>query len=264
MIYLPEFDPVAIGAGPLRIRWYGLMYGIGFFLAWVLGRYRIKKGYCDWTPKEMDDILFGLIFGLLLGARLGYVLFYNPVFFFTHPLDIFSVWKGGMSFHGGVLGMVLAAWYFYKKTGRGILEIGDFIVPMAPPGLFFGRIGNFINAELEGRMSSLPWAVVYPPETDIFGARHPSQLYEACLEGIVLFLILWFYSSKPRPKGHVLGLFLIFYGLFRFTLEFFRQPDAQLGFIAFGWLTMGQLLCVPMLLVGAYLFFRKSDVTDKK
>ncbi len=184
------------------------------------------------------------------------MLFYAPVFFWNHPAEIPAVWNGGMSFHGGAIGVFLAVWLFARKHGKTILEVGDFIVPLAPPGLFFGRMGNFINNELPGRVSDLPWAVIYPG-TAGDTPRHPSQLYEAGLEGVVLFTLLWVYSRKPRPVGSTSGLFLLGYGSFRFFCEFFREPDVQLGFVAFGWMSMGQVLCLPMVAAGLWLLLRK-------
>lgn len=256
MIRLPELDPALFRLGSFEVRWYGFMYAAGFLCAWLLGRFRARQAWRGWTPVQMDDILSWLIVGLLLGARIGYVVFYDPMHFLAHPADIPAVWKGGMSFHGGAIGVFLAAWLFAKKTGKTLLDVGDFIVPLAPPGLFFGRMGNFINSELVGRPSTLPWAVLYPgPDGDV--PRHPSQLYEAGLEGLLLFALLWFYSRKPRPRGAVSGAFLLLYGCFRFLAEFFREPDAQLGFVALNWMSMGQVLCLPMVAAGAWLLLRK-------
>lgn len=256
MIKLPVLDPAIFRVGPIEVRWYGFMYALGFTLAWGLGRLRARQSWRGWTPAMMDDVLSWLILGLLLGARIGYVLFYDPVFFWNHPAEIPAVWNGGMSFHGGAIGVFLAVWFFARKHGKTILDVGDFIVPLAPPGLFFGRMGNFINNELPGRVSDLPWAVIYPGSAGDM-PRHPSQLYEAGLEGVVLFTLLWFYSRKPRPRGATSGLFLLGYGVFRFFCEFFREPDAQLGFVAFDWMSMGQVLCLPMVAAGLWLLLRK-------
>ncbi|SMF15928.1 prolipoprotein diacylglyceryl transferase [Desulfovibrio gilichinskyi] len=254
MIVLPEFDTTAFHIGPLKANWYGLMYMIGFSLAWLLGRYRASKPTNNWTPIQVDDLITWLVVGLVLGARIGYCLIYEPAYFLAHPSDIIAVWKGGMSFHGGAIGVAVVAWRFAKSTGRTTLDVGDFMTPLAPLGLLCGRMGNFINGELWGRVTDMPWGMVFPSQRAGNLPRHPSQLYEGGLEGLLLFLILWIWSSKPRPRGTTTGLFLIGYGTFRAFVEFFRQPDPQLGFIAFGWLTMGQLLCVPMILLGVLLF----------
>lgn len=251
MIVLPSFDPVALHLGPLEIRWYGLMYALGFLAAWALGRARARRPGADLGVTEVDDLITWLILGLVVGARLGYVLFYEPSHFWDRPLDMFAIWKGGMSFHGGVLGVALVCWLFARKTRRSLVQVGDCLGPLAAPGLFAGRIGNFINGELFGRPTDLPWGMVFPDGGPL--PRHPSQIYEALLEGVVLFVLLWLFSAKPRPRGATLGLFLALYGLFRFGVEFVRQPDPQLGFVAFGWLTMGQALCLPMMLLGGLL-----------
>ncbi|MGE4298987.1 MAG: prolipoprotein diacylglyceryl transferase [Desulfovibrionaceae bacterium] len=252
MLVYPRIDPVALSIGPLAIHWYGLMYMIGFATAWLLGRHRARKPGSGWTPQQVDDCITYCIAGLILGARFGYVLFYDLPVFLAHPLDIFAIWKGGMSFHGGLIGIIVCLLLFARKTGKNFFQIGDFLVPLAPPGLLAGRLGNFINGELWGRFTDLPWGMVFPGG-GIY-PRHPSQLYEALLEGVTLFCILWWYTARPRPTMAASGLFLFCYGLFRFTVEFARQPDIQLGFIAFGWLTMGQLLCLPMFLAGIALF----------
>lgn len=262
MLPYPEIDPVALSLGALKIRWYGLMYLFGFLAAWMLGRYRAKRSLLpgapkpEWTSHEVDDLITYSVVGLILGARLGYTLFYDLPFFITNPQEILKIWHGGMSFHGGLLGLVCSAWYFMKKHGKSLGEVADFVAPLAPPGLFFGRLGNFINGELWGRPTDVPWAMVFPGDMAGNAPRHPSQLYEALLEGVVLFAVLWFFSAKPRPRNSVIGLFLLLYGVFRFSVEFARQPDAHLGFVALDWMTMGQLLSLPMILIGALLFFR--------
>ncbi len=234
------------------MHWYGLMYLCGFIGAWWLGRLRApQKG---WTAEQVEDVLFYGALGVIIGGRLGYAVFYNLPETLAHPLSIVKIWKGGMSFHGGLLGVLVAFWFFARKTGKRYLEISDFIAPMVPVGLFFGRIGNFINGELWGKVSDVPWAIVFPTGGPL--PRHPSQLYEAGLEGLVLFLILWIYSSRPRPAGAVSGLFLMGYGLFRFIIECVRIPDPQYGYLAFGWLTMGQILSLPMLILGMILFLK--------
>ena len=248
----PQIDPVALSLGPLQIHWYGLMYLFGFAGAWWLGRVRAER--YGWTAEQVEDLLFYGAIGVMLGGRLGYALFYDLANNLEHPLNIFKIWQGGMSFHGGLLGVLTAFWLFSRKTGKSYFEISDFIAPMVPIGLFFGRIGNFINGELWGKVSDVPWAMVFPtggPEP-----RHPSQLYEAGLEGLVLFLILWLYSAKPKPLGAVSGLFLLGYGFFRFIIEFVRIPDQQYGYLALDWLTMGQILSLPMIILGLFLMVR--------
>ncbi|HQR52814.1 MAG TPA: prolipoprotein diacylglyceryl transferase [Burkholderiales bacterium] len=248
MLVHPQFDPVAIHIGPLAIRWYGLMYLLGFALAIALGRYRIRaRPGAPITAHELDDMVVYALFGVILGGRLGYVLFYKFSDYLAHPLSIFAIWEGGMSFHGGLLGVLIALTIFCRRTGKSWLTVMDFVAPLCPLGLGAGRIGNFINAELPGRPSDVPWAMVFPNVDAI--ARHPSQLYEFALEGVALFILLWWFSSKPRPRGAVSALFLIGYGVFRFAVEFTRQPDDFLGFLALGW-TMGQWLSLPMIAAG--------------
>ena len=251
MLVHPQFDPVALQLGPLAVRWYGLMYLVAFGLLWWVGRMRIAaRPESVWSKRDLDDALFYGILGTIIGGRLGYVLFYKMGEYLAEPWRIFYVWEGGMSFHGGMIGVILALWLFARSRKQDWLAITDFIAPLVPLGLGAGRLGNFINAELWGRPSDVPWAMVFPNVDTL--PRHPSQLYEFALEGIALFLILWWYSSKPRPRGAVSGLFLIGYGLFRFAVEFTREPDTFLGLLALG-LTMGQWLSVPMVLVGAAL-----------
>ena len=245
---------MAVSIGPLSIHWYGLMYLAGFAAGGLLGRYRAAKTGSNWQADEMADLVFYIAIGVIGGGRLGYVLFYNPLFYLANPLDIFALWDGGMSFHGGLLGVLTAAWLYARKTRRGVLQIGDFLAPLCIPGLGFGRLGNFINQELWGRAADVPWAVLFYTAPDT--PRHPSQLYEFALEGVLLFIIVWVYSSSPRACGRVSGLFLLGYGLFRFFVEFFREPDAHLGPVMLDWVTMGQLLSIPMVLLGMYLFFR--------
>ena len=255
---LAQIDPVALSIGSLQLRWYGLMYLAGFGLGWMLGRWRASRPGSGWTGPDVDDLLTCVMIGIILGGRIGYVLFYDlPVY--THdPMEIVRIWNGGMSFHGGLLGVLGAFWYFARTRGRTFLEVSDFIAPLIPQGLFFGRLGNFINGELWGKVSDVPWAIVFPGAGPL--PRHPSQLYEAALEGLLLFIMVWVFSLKPRKVGAVSGLFALGYGVFRFAVEFVRMPDVQLGYLAFGWLTMGQLLCVPLIVAGAWLLCRKAPV----
>ncbi|MCL5801378.1 MAG: prolipoprotein diacylglyceryl transferase [Gammaproteobacteria bacterium] len=248
MLRYPQIDPVALHLGPLTIHWYGLMYLIGFAAAWWLGRLRAQRPGSNWKPEHISDLIFYGALGAVLGGRLGYVLFYDLPGFLDAPLNIIKVWQGGMSFHGGLMGVLIAMWLFGRRYRKTFFEVTDFIAPLVPIGLGAGRIGNFINGELWGKVSDVPWAMVFPNGGPL--ARHPSQLYQAFLEGLVLFIVLWLYSSKPRPTMAVSGLFLVCYGVFRFVVEFVRMPDAQLGYLAFGWLTMGQVLSAPMILAG--------------
>lgn len=247
----PDINPVAISLGPLQIHWYGLMYLFGFMAVWLLARKRVAVH--GWQFSEFEDLLFYGAIGVIVGGRLGYALFYDLPTYLQHPVNLLKIWQGGMSFHGGLLGVLTAFWYFSHKTGKSFFEISDFVAPMVPVGLMFGRIGNFINGELWGKVSDVPWAMVFPTGGPV--PRHPSQLYEAALEGVVLFVILWWFSAKPKPRAAVSGLFLIGYGVFRFLVEFVRVPDPQYGYLAFGWLTMGQVLCLPMIILGVAMFF---------
>jgi len=247
MLVYPHIDPIALQLGPLKVHWYGLMYLIGFGLFWLLGRMRAeRKGF---RRDEPGDILFYGALGVILGGRIGYVLFYKFQTFLGDPLMLLRVWEGGMSFHGGLLGVILAMAWYAHKTGRHFFTVADYVAPLIPPALLAGRIGNFINGELWGRPTDLPWGMVFPHVDQL--ARHPSMLYEAFLEGLVMFAVLWWFSSKPRPRMAVSGLFLLLYGLFRFLVEQVREPDAHLGFILGGWLSMGMLLSLPMILIGA-------------
>ena len=248
MLVHPDFDPVVFAIGPLAVRWYGLMYLTAFGLVWWLGSRRIAKGAAPITREQFDDMIFYGILGVILGGRLGYVLFYKPAYYLAHPLEIFAVWQGGMSFHGGFLGVLLAMAWFSRKTGRHWLDIMDFLAPLVPLGLAAGRLGNFINGELWGRTTDVAWGMVFRGAGPL--PRHPSQLYEMAAEGLLLFVLLWVYSSKPRPRGAVSGLFLIGYGLARFACEYTREPDEFLGLLAFG-MSMGQWLSAPMVVAGA-------------
>ncbi|HEY5602743.1 MAG TPA: prolipoprotein diacylglyceryl transferase [Gammaproteobacteria bacterium] len=253
MLTYPAIDPVAFPIGPLKVHWYGIMYLVGFGAAWWLGTRRAKQPGSGWTPVQMSDLIFYGALGAVLGGRIGYTLFYASDKFLLDPLMVFRVWEGGMSFHGGFLGVLFAMFTYGHKQRRKFFEVMDFLAPLTPIGLGAGRLGNFINGELWGRVSDVPWAMVFPGAGD--KPRHPSQLYEFFLEGIVLFFIIWFYSAKPRPRMAVSGLFSLCYGSFRFIVEFARQPDSHLDFIAFGWLTMGQLLSTPMILLGIGLLW---------
>jgi phosphatidylglycerol:prolipoprotein diacylglycerol transferase len=252
MLVHPDFDPVAFGLGPLQIRWYGLMYLLGFVAGWALGRYRAKQPGSGWTAEQVDDLVFYIALGVILGGRVGYVLFYGFGAFLHDPLTLFRVWEGGMSFHGGFLGVLLAMALLARKRQRGFWRTVDFIAPLIAPGILFGRIGNFINGELWGRVTDLPWGMVFRQTGDGL-PRHPSQLYEAALEGVALFAVVWLFSAKPRPTMAVSGVFALAYGIARFLVEFVRQPDPQLGYLAFGWLTMGQALSLPLIAVGVIL-----------
>jgi len=248
MLTHPQIDPVAIAIGPLAVRWYGLMYLIAFGIAFLLARSRIKQGKSgNISLAVFDDLFFFCVLGVVLGGRLGYVLFYKPGYYVSHPLEILAVWQGGMSFHGGFLGVLLAMLYIARKYRIRWLALTDFIAPLIPPGLAAGRMGNFINGELWGRTTDVAWGMVFRGAGPL--ARHPSQLYQFALEGLLLFVILWLYSAKPRPTGAVSAMFLIGYGVLRFGAEFFREPDDFLGLLAFN-LSMGQWLSLPMILAG--------------
>jgi phosphatidylglycerol:prolipoprotein diacylglycerol transferase len=259
-VWVHDIDPIAIAIGPLKIHWYGLMYLIGFAAAWWLGTLRARKPGSGWNENQISDMIFWGAMGVVLGGRAGYVLFYNFDKFMADPLWLFAVWEGGMSFHGGLLGVIVVMYWFGRQHNKSLLEMGDFVAPLIPIGLGAGRLGNFIGGELWGRTTDLPWGVVFPRAGD--APRHPSQLYELALEGVLLFIILWWFSSKPRPRMAVSGLFLMLYGLFRSLVEFVREPDAHLEFIAFNWLTMGQLLSLPMIILGAVMMlmaYRKNS-----
>nr|VFJ57676.1 MAG: phosphatidylglycerol:prolipoprotein diacylglycerol transferase [Candidatus Kentron sp. FM]VFJ57919.1 MAG: phosphatidylglycerol:prolipoprotein diacylglycerol transferase [Candidatus Kentron sp. FM]VFK09849.1 MAG: phosphatidylglycerol:prolipoprotein diacylglycerol transferase [Candidatus Kentron sp. FM] len=254
-MFVHQLDPVAVQLGSIAIHWYGIMYLVGFGAAWWLGRRRTTDAFRGWQRAAIDDLVFYCALGAVLGGRIGVMLFYQLDYFLHSPWIIFQIWQGGMSFHGGLIGVLVAMWWYARRHGRTFFEVTDFIAPLVPPGLGAGRLGNFINGELWGKTTDLPWGVVFPYSNAGPLPRHPSQLYEAFLEGAVLFAILWLFSKKPRPIMAVSGLFLLGYGIFRFLVEFVRVPDESLGYLAFDWLTMGQVLSIPMLVVGVGLLF---------
>lgn len=259
MLAYPQFSPEAFSIGPLHVRWYGLMYLCSFVAAWLLGRRRAAQTGV-FTKGQFEEVLSFGILGVVLGGRLGYVLFYDPSHYLANPQDILKIWQGGMSFHGGLIGVILAQWLSGRRYGKSFFETIDFMAPLVPPGLFFGRMGNFINGELWGRVTDAPWGMVFPGAGPL--PRHPSQLYEAALEGVLLFFIVWIYSAKPRPRMAVSGAFALGYGVFRCFAEFFREPDAHIGYLAFGWFTMGMLLCLPLIALGVLflaLAYRKKN-----
>ena len=244
----PNIDPVAIAFGPVQIHWYGLMYMVGFISAWWLIRRWALRPKSDWTLEQVDDLIFYCALGVVLGGRLGYTFFYNLSVFMQDPLMILRVWEGGMSFHGGILGVTAAMFLFARRTGHGFFEVADRVAVVTPIGLGAGRIGNFINSELWGRTTEVPWGVVFPNGGPL--PRHPSQLYEFALEGVVLFVCLAFYARRNPPAGAAAAMLVLLYGLFRFLVEFVRMPDQHLGYVAFGWMTRGQVLSLPMIAVG--------------
>jgi phosphatidylglycerol:prolipoprotein diacylglycerol transferase len=262
MFIYSEIDPIALQLGPLAVRWYGLMYVIGILGGWWLGRVQARRAWSKITELQVDDMVTWIALGVILGGRVGSVLFYNFGDFIGDPLMLLRIWEGGMSFHGGFLGVVLAIWLYGRRIGVSFWYMGDFIAPLVTVGLGAGRIGNFINGELWGKVTDVPWAVVVNGTP-----RHASQLYEALLEGLVLFLILWTFAAKERPRMAVSGLFLICYGVFRFSVEFVRLPDAHIGYMAWGWLTRGQVLTFPMIIVGVVLIilaYRRPAVAVTK
>ena len=255
MIAQPDINPVAFEAGPLKVHWYGLMYLFGFAAGWWLGRRRAREPWRGLRSADMDDVLFFAVLGIVVGGRLGYILFYGFERILGDPLYLLRVWEGGMSFHGGLVGVIVAMAWFARSRGLAFFQVADFIAPLVPPGLFAGRIGNFINGNLWGAPTDLPWGVVFRNPAAGGVPRHPSQLYEALLEGAVLFVVLWLYSRSPRPLRCVSGLFLLGYGILRFAVEFVRVPDSHLGYLAFDWVTMGQILTLPMIVAGAALLW---------
>jgi phosphatidylglycerol:prolipoprotein diacylglycerol transferase len=248
-----HIDPILVELGPIRVSWYGLMYVFGFFASYLLVRYQMKRKDFGVSKLEVENLYFYLIVGLIIGARLGYVLFYDIKMYLKDPLEVFAIWHGGMSFHGGLIGVLIVGILFSWKNKKSFGKIADLFIVTAPIGLGLGRIGNFINGELYGRVTQVPWAMIFPTDKDLL-PRHPSQLYESALEGGVLFLILWFLKDKKLPTGGLLAIFLSLYGGFRFFVEFFREPDAHLGFVL-GPFTMGQILTAFMIAGGMILFF---------
>ena len=255
----PLIDPVALDLGFIQIHWYGLMYVFGFLAGYGLAIRRIRRGRFPLTEAQMSDFIGWVALGVILGGRIGYMLFYHPGRLLDDPMSLFYVWEGGMAFHGGLLGVVGLTWWYARRVGVTPLMLGDALAPLIPIGLGLGRLGNFIGGELWGRVSDVPWAMVFPgagPEP-----RHPSQLYQFAAEGLLLFVVLWWFSSRDRRRGQVTGLFLLGYGVCRFAVEFVREPDAHLGFVWLNWMTMGQLLTLPMMAIGIWLlmFYRESN-----
>jgi len=251
----PQFDPVAFSLGPLSIHWYGIMYLLGFLAGQYLGIWRAgRDAWRNFTADEVKDLLFYIVMGIILGGRIGYVFFYHIDLFLQIPLYLFKITEGGMSFHGGFLGVALAVILFAKHKNKAIFAVGDFVAPLVPPGILFGRFGNFINGELWGRPTDVPWGMIFPQAGDSL-VRHPSQLYQMAGEGFLLFVFLWWWSSKPRPRMSVSAMFMIGYGILRTTAEFFRQPDAHLSHLLAGFLTRGMLLSIPMILIGVVMMY---------
>ena len=277
MPYLHQLDPIAFSLGPLKVHWYGIAYAVAFVLAWWLARLRIRAGRLPGVNQEgLSDLMFYGMLGVVLGGRLGYILFYDLPAYIAEPLNVFKVWQGGMSFHGGLLGVLVAAAWWTRKHRLHFFDTVDFLAPLVPPGLLTGRLANFVNGELWGKYTGTKWGVIFPTTDPAVAdlkltaaqlqaqyaagaldrfARHPSQLYEALLEGLVLFAVLWWFSRKPRPRYAVSGLFALLYGVFRFVVEFVRVPDQQLDYLALGWVTMGQLLSLPLVLLGLFLLW---------
>jgi len=274
-VYYPAIDPVIFSVGPVALRWYGLMYVLGFAAVFWLGSMRMRARPGGWTQEQLSDLVFYGALGAVLGGRIGYVLFYNLDVFLDNPLYLIRIWEGGMSFHGGFLGVLGAMVYFCRSTGKSFLAVTDFLAPLCPLGLGFGRLGNFINMELPGRVTESSLGLIYPCDA-VRGLnplcvgtwegvmRHPSSLYQALSEGLLLFVILWWLSARSQPRGLISGAFLMCYGGFRFMTEFLRSPDPHLGFIVFDFLSMGQLLSLPMIFVGLWLILRARDqVADR-
>jgi phosphatidylglycerol:prolipoprotein diacylglycerol transferase len=286
MLIYPEIDPVIVSIFGLKIRWYGMMYVLGFLGGWWLARRRSRQSWWQLNEQQVDDLVFYVMMGVILGGRIGYTLFYGWGNIAADPLYLFKIWEGGMSFHGGLAGVLIAMWLYGRKLGRTMWFMTDFVAPFVPLGLGLGRLGNFINGELWGHPApGVPWAMQVAcdgtparvelcqqklglaPDVAMTPPLHPSMLYEAVLEGLVLFVILWLFSSKQRPYMAISGVFLLFYGLFRFIVEFYRVPDSHLGYLVADWVTMGQVLSAPMIIGGAvllYLAYRPGDTTEAK
>ena len=276
MRYFHDIDPIAFSVGPFGVHWYGIMYLLGLGAAWYLGERRRRAGRLPVSEAAFSDLLFYGMLGVILGGRIGYMLFYGTAELIADPLSLFKIWQGGMSFHGGLLGVLLGSWLWSRRHGLHFFDTMDFVAPLVPIGLGLGRLGNFIGGELWGRHTDLPWGVIFPNAIEAGGrtleqlralalagqldaeARHPSQLYQFFLEGIVLFTVLWLISARPRRRYAVSGWFALLYGVFRFAVEFVREPDAQLGYVAFGWMTMGQVLSLPLIAVGLALLLASS------
>lgn len=266
MVHYPQIDPVAVSLGPFDVHWYGVMYLLGFAAAWWLARRQLARPWVTIERTHIDDLIFYGALGVILGGRIGYVLFYNLDRFLEQPAWLFQVWEGGMSFHGGLLGVILAMVWYSWRTGIPAGALMDFVAPLVPLGLGLGRLGNFIGQELWGRPSDVPWAMIFPADP-LALPRHPSQLYQFMLEGLVLFGLLWWYSSRPRPRWSVAALFLLLYGSFRFLVEFVREPDHHIGLEAFGWMTRGQELSLPMIVIGASVMiwaWRQADGSPRQ
>ncbi|WP_159821307.1 prolipoprotein diacylglyceryl transferase [Colwellia sp. 20A7] len=261
-LQFPIIDPIIFSIGPVALRWYGMMYLVGFLGAMFIANKAADKSGGEWTREQVSDLLFYGFLGVILGGRIGYVLFYQFDYFLAEPLYLFKIWAGGMSFHGGLLGVIAAVYLFARKTNKAFLTVGDFVAPLVPIGLGMGRLGNFINAELWGRQTDVPWAMVFPTDP-LQLPRHPSQLYEFFLEGVVLFVILYVITRKPRSLGLASGVFLIGYGVFRTIIEFFREPDAHLG-LYFSFITKGQILSVPMILGGILIIYLGYLIQEKE
>ncbi len=266
MLIYPQIDPIAFSIGPVNVHWYGLMYILALLVGWFLLRVRASKLGSGWENPEVDDLVTWVMLGAVLGGRIGYILFYDLAYYIKAPLEIFTVWNGGMSFHGGLLGVLLTIFIWGRAHKKGFLETLDFVAPAIAPGLLFGRIGNFINGELWGRTTDVSWGMVFPHAGIL--PRHPTQLYEAGLEGVLLFILLWIYSSKERPEGAVAGFFAILYGIFRFISEFYREPDAHIGYLYGEWLTMGMVLSLPLIIIGVclvlYSVFQEKNPSREK
>ena len=273
-MYYPEIDPIIISLGPLAIRWYGLTYLLGFAACWWLGNWRATNTVTGWSRQDVADLVFYGALGAVAGGRVGYCLFYKGEALLSDPLFLFKIWEGGMSFHGGLLGVAVAVWLFGRRDGRGFMNVADFLAPLVPVGLGLGRLGNFANTELPGRISESGFGLIYPcravAELNLMcysqwedAVRHPSSLYQAATEGLLLFILVWVLALKVRAPGVVAGAFLTGYGFFRFCTEFFREPDADLGFVLLDFLSMGQILSIPMVIVGILLMIGGRRLTTQ-